>query len=287
MVIWTRSFPNWKNMRELIKTVSRELSTDPCDAGQIIAGILRRRPYELYLIDEVSVCARNAVLSCLEKLKKGMPLEYVTGTVQFRDHTLRIDPGVFIPRTETEYMVELIQKSMRRDPVRILEIGTGCGAISIALASVYPKAGIIATDVSNEAIGNARHNIKECVLEDRVALIQCSTYICIKGEFDLIVSNPPYIPRSRIDHLPKSVREFEPLLALDGGHRGTEFTQRLILEGWDHVPGDGVMVFEIDEEAVDILAGFLNDHKIGSFRFVKDLCGRCRYLFIGVHNEKS
>ncbi|MDH4211594.1 MAG: peptide chain release factor N(5)-glutamine methyltransferase [candidate division WOR-3 bacterium] len=274
-------------MRELIKTVSRELSTDSYDAGQIIAGILRRRPYELYLVDEVSACARNAVLSCLAKLKKGMPLEYITGTVQFRDHTLRIDAGVFIPRAETEYMVELIQKSMRRDPGRILEIGTGCGAISIALASLYPDAHIIATDVSSEAIDNARHNIRDCALEHRIGLIRCSTYFGIRGEFDLIVSNPPYIPRPRIDHLPESVREFEPMLALDGGHRGTEFTQRLIFEGRDHMQGDGVMVFEIDEEAVDTLAGFLDYHKIGSFRFVKDLCGRYRYLFIGAPNEKS
>jgi release factor glutamine methyltransferase len=282
-----RSFPSLKNMRELIKIVSRELSTDPCDAGQIIGGILRRMPYELYLDDEVSACARNTVMSCLAKLKKGMPLEYITGTVQFRDHALRIDPGVFIPRAETEYLVELIQKSMRRDPERVLEIGTGCGAISIALASLYPEVRIIATDVSSEAIDNARHNIKDCALEHRIRLIRCSRYCGISGEFDVIVSNPPYIPRPRIRYLPKSVREFEPALALDGGHRGTEFTQRLILEGRDHMRANGVMVFEIDEEAVDLLSGFLEDHEISSFRFVKDLFGRYRYLFIGVLDEKS
>jgi release factor glutamine methyltransferase len=282
-----RSFRNLKNMRELIETVSRELSADSSEAGQIIAAILMRRPHELYLVNEVSNDDRMAVLSGVGNLKRGMPLEYVTGNVQFREHCLRIDSGVFIPRAETEYLVELIQKRMRKDPDKILEIGTGCGAISIGLSSIYPNASVIATDISSRAIDNAIKNVRDRGLEHRIGLIRCDTYNGIGGIFNLIVSNPPYIPRSRIDQLPKSVREYEPLLALDGGYNGAEYTQKLILEGRDFLLSDGVMALEIDEEAIEILSGFLENENIGPFSFVKDLYGQDRYLFIGALNEKS
>jgi release factor glutamine methyltransferase len=214
-------------------------------------------------------------------MKKGKPVEYITRTVQFRDHVLRIDPGVFIPRTETEYLIEMIHNRMRKHPRRILEIGTGCGAIGVALASVFPNACIIATDVSARAMANARQNIMDHALEWRIGLVQCSMYDGIAGKFDLIVSNPPYIPRSRLNLLPMSVRKFEPILALDGGENGVEFTQRLILEGKRYLSDDGVMVFEIDDDAVNALTRFLDDHSIDSFFFLKDLFGRDRYLFIG------
>jgi len=274
-------------MRDLINTVSRELSTDPDDAGRIVASILRCRPHELHSVEGITDKARNAVLSSLAELKEGMPLEYITGIVQFRDHSLRIDTGVFIPRPETEYLIELIRKKIPKDPDRILEIGTGTGAISIALAHLFPGVRILATDISNRAIDNARRNIRECGLEQRISLVRCDGYNGIRDTFDLIVSNPPYIPRSRICRLPRSVRDFEPILALDGGHKGTECTERLILDGLDRMSDGGAMAFEIDEEAVDMLRRFLIAHEIGSFRFEKDLCGSYRYLFIGVPDEES
>lgn len=268
-------------MRELIETVSRELATDSDSAASVIAALLGRKRYEVYMKGEIGDCIRAKVLSQLRQMKKGKPIEYITRTVQFRDHVLRIDPGVFIPRTETEYLIEMIHNRLRNHPKRILEIGTGCGVISIALASVYPNACIIATDVSAQAIANARQNIMDQALERRINLVQCSMYDCIADEFDLIVSNPPYIPRPRLNRLPRSVRKFEPILALDGGVHGVEFTQRLILEGKECLSDDGVMVFEIDDDAVAALTRFLDDHGIDSFFFLKDLFGRSRYLFIG------
>lgn len=274
-------------MRDLIDTVSRELSTNPRDAGQIIAAILKRRPHELYLMGDVVDDDRMVVMRCLGLMKRGMPLEYVTGTTQFREHSLSVNSGVFIPRAETEYLVDLVRKMVRRRPERILEIGTGCGAISIALASIYTKASVIATDISDTAIDNAALNIRDHGLRQRIALIKCDMYGGIGGEFDLIVSNPPYVPRPRIKYLTRSVRQYEPLLALDGGCNGVEFTQRLIVEGWDHLVSDGVMFFEIDEESVEILAGFLDNENMGPFSFMKDLYGRDRFLVIGAFDEKS
>ena len=277
-----RSSLNLKNMQELVKQVSRKLSIDVGDAEYVIASLLGRARFELYMPDEISDPVRTAVMSRVEQMEPGMPAEYLAGSVQFRDHTLRISPGVFIPRAETEYLVEVIKNSMPDVPRRVLEIGTGSGAISIALASVYPGALIVATDVSALSLDNARQNISDHALESRIDLVQCDMYDGLVGEFDLIVSNPPYIPRSRLQELPRSVREFEPMLALDGGEQGIEFSQKLILEGRRYLPGDGVMALEIDEEAVESLKDFLDKHGISPVCFVKDLFGVYRYLFIGV-----
>lgn len=277
-----RSSSNLKSMQELVKEVSRKLSIDVDDAEYVIASLLGRARFQLYMSDEISDLVKADVLSRVEQMEPGMPVEYFAGSVQFRDHVLRISPGVFIPRAETEYLVEVIKNKMPKVPRRILEIGTGSGAISIALASVYPGALIIATDISIQALDNARQNISDHALESRISLVQCSMYDGIAGGFDLIVSNPPYIPRPRLQELPRSVREFEPMLALDGGEQGIEFSQKLILEGRKYLPGDGVMALEIDEQTVEPLRDFLDKHGVSAVCFAKDLFGVYRYLFIGV-----
>ncbi len=277
-----RSSPNLKSMQELVKELSWKLSIDVDDAEYVIASLLGRARFQLYMSDEISDLVRTDVLSRVGQMEPGMPVEYLTGSVQFRDHVLRISPGVFIPRAETEYLVEVIKNKIHKVPRRILEIGTGSGAISIALASVYPGALIIATDISAQALDNARQNISDHALESRISLVQCSMYDGIAGGFDLIVSNPPYIPRPRLQELPRSVRAFEPMLALDGGEQGIEFSQKLILEGRKYLPSDGVMALEIDEQAVEPLRDFLDKHGVSAVCFAKDLFGVYRYLFIGV-----
>lgn len=277
-----RSSPNLKSMQELVKELSWKLSIDVDDAEYVIASLLGRARFQLYMSDEISDLVRTDVLSRVGQMEPGMPVEYFTGSVQFRDHVLRISPGVFIPRAETEYLVEVIKNKIHKVPRRILEIGTGSGAISIALASVYPGALIIATDISAQALDNARQNISDHALESRISLVQCSMYDGIAGGFDLIVSNPPYIPRPRLQELPRSVRAFEPMLALDGGEQGIEFSQKLILEGRKYLPSDGVMALEIDEQAVEPLRDFLDKQGVSAVCFAKDLFGVYRYLFIGV-----
>jgi release factor glutamine methyltransferase len=274
-------------MRELITAVSKELSTDRSETEGIVAALLGRPRFELYLMDRPSVSEQARVSSGIEQMKTGVPIEYITQKVQFRDHMLSIHPGVFIPRIETEYLVELIRKSLHEEPARMLEIGTGCGALSIALAFLYPNSQIVATDISRTAIENARKNVIDFGLVSRVDIIQCDVYDGIKGAFDLIVSNPPYIPRKRLGELPRSVREFEPIQALAGGEEGVDFVERLIDGSHVRLSGCGVVAIEIDDEAVSLVELILKDRGICSFSFHRDLFGRWRYLFIGVQNEKS
>ena len=164
---------------------------------------------------------------------------------------------------------------------KILEIGTGCGAISIALANLFPEAHIFATDVSPSALECASQNIDKYELHKQIYLLRCSMFDGILTKFDLVVTNPPYIPRSRLKSLPKSVLDFEPIVAIDGGERGVHFINKLIQEGENYLNPKGVMAIEIDESEVEILRIFLMKTTTQSFFFKKDLFGRNRYLFIG------
>ncbi len=282
-----KSLKNSKSMRELITAVSEELQIARDEAELVVATLMKRPRFELYISEELGDKNKDILLAQVRKLREGMPIEYVTQRVQFRDRTLKIRPGVFIPRLETEYFVELISKSLARAPQRILEIGTGCGAISIALAGVFPDAKILATDVSRVALENASENIGESGLVSRISLMQCNMFHGLTGKFDLIVSNPPYVPSNRMSELPLSVREFEPLAAIDGGAEGLEFIKRIILGSRDYFSNTGVVALEIDEESVGSLKRFLDGHDVLPYSFRRDLFNKHRYLFTGAINEKS
>jgi release factor-specific protein-(glutamine-N5) methyltransferase len=268
-------------MREIVEHVTKELAVTRNEAELIVASLLEKPRFELYMTDNIDQEAKHLLLARLSLLKNGMPLEYVTKRTQFVDYSLRIYPGVFIPRFETEYFIELIGQLTDFIPEKILDIGTGTGAISIALAHLYPKANILATDISDTAIQCAYENIKAYGLISRIHLLQCDICQSVNTEFDLIISNPPYIPSSRLHSLPKSVRDFEPMLAIDGGHDGTQFIQAII----EHVSGvlkpDGIIALEIDEDTVGILKNHLKSKGYGPISFKKDQYGKYRYLFIG------
>ena len=180
-------------MREIVEQVIKELTVSRGEAELIVAALLEKPRFGIYLNDSVDQDTRKLLHARLMQLKTGMPLEYVTTKMQFMDYSLHFYPGVFIPRFETEYFIELIEKLVNLVPDRILDIGTGTSAISIALAHLYPDAQIFATDISDIAIRCARENIKEYGLSDRIHLTQCNICDGVNTKFDLIISNPPLL----------------------------------------------------------------------------------------------
>lgn len=267
-------------MKELIARFRDELNVSRPEAELIVAALLDRPRFELFLNREIDPAERKRLLIRLRHLKKGVPLEYVTRRVQFLDRTLEIHPGVFIPRLETEYFIERIRKAVPEEPAWILDIGTGCGAIAVSLAGAFPRSTIVATDVSDRALANARNNIENFGLRERIKLVKTDLYRGVNGRFDLIVSNPPYIPRDRIPMLPKSVREFEPIRALNGGAGGIQFIKRLARGAKSCLASAGVIGLEIDEDSVSSLTEWLSNIPY-PHRFEKDLFERYRYLFLG------
>jgi release factor glutamine methyltransferase len=153
------------------------------------------------------------------------PVARIFGRKEFWNLTLTVTPDVLVPRPETETVVEAaldaaVRDALQMEKLRILDIGTGSGALLLALLSELPHAVGTGTDISTAALAVARANAERNDLSDRCSFVACDIAAGLKGPFDLIVSNPPYIARRDIARLAPDVRDYDPPLALDGGDDG-------------------------------------------------------------------
>ncbi|PKN51204.1 MAG: peptide chain release factor N(5)-glutamine methyltransferase [Deltaproteobacteria bacterium HGW-Deltaproteobacteria-13] len=176
------------------------------------------------------------------------PVAYITGRKAFWTFTLEVSNDVLIPRPDTEVIVEeMLQIAKKSDAARIkiLEIGTGSGAIAIAVASEIPHASITATDISFAALNVARRNAESLGLQNQIDFRQGDLFEPVEGVFDIIASNPPYIGAQEYQELSDGVRSFEPREALFAGESGLEFYEKLIYQAQCHLEKNGWLLLEI------------------------------------------
>ncbi len=197
---------------------------------------------------------------------RGEPVAYITGSQEFRSLDLRVTPHVLIPRPETEHLVEAVLDFLasRSAPCRVLEVGTGSGAIAVCLAKECARAEVWATDVSAPALDVARENARRHGVERRIHWLRGDLLAPVRGLpgcFDVLVSNPPYIPGGEIARLQRDVREWEPALALDGGVDGMDFHRRIVGDGVRHVRQGGLLAVEIGAEQGDEVSRLFRAHE--------------------------
>ena len=215
----------------------------------------------------------------------GEPLQYVTGEMPFRHIVLKCGPGVLIPRPETEILVDCVLEYIDKqdEPQHVLEIGTGTGCISLSIAGERPGTTVVATDISPDAIALATRNREALGCEDVVEIVHTDIAKGVEGAdkaaFDVLVSNPPYIPSAIVDTLPREVGGFEPRLALDGGQDGLDVFHRIVQTAEVALREGGLMAFELHEDCLQLAAQDeqVNEH-FQDIRIVKDLTGRDRIL---------
>lgn len=215
----------------------------------------------------------------------GEPLQYVTGEMPFRHIVLKCGPGVLIPRPETEILVDCVLEYIDKQdgPQHVLEIGTGTGCISLSIAGERPGTTVVATDISPDAIALATRNREALGCEDVVGIVHTDIAEGVEGAdkaaFDVLVSNPPYIPSAIVDTLPREVGGFEPRLALDGGQDGLDVFHRIVQTAEVALREGGLMAFELHEDCLQLAARDqqVNEH-FQDIRIVKDLTGRDRIL---------
>jgi len=207
------------------------------------------------------------------------PVAYILGKREFWSLPFRVTPDVLIPRPETETLVTEALKILtpaEGKGFRILEIGTGSGAISIALARELPAAKVVATDLSPKALAIAEENALRSGVRERIQFLPGNLFDPVqKGEaFDLIVTNPPYIPRGEIPSLLPEVRDYEPKVALDGGKDGLDFFRRVLPAVGEYLRPEGWFLAEMgagqDPQILKIAA---QSPHLDSFSFAKDLSG--------------
>ena len=188
------------------------------------------------------------------------PVQYILGEVEFHGLTLRVTPDVLIPRPETEHVVEAVLDRVANDAMlRICDVGTGSGAIAVALAQALPQANVTAVDLSAAALRVARENAERHRVADRVRFLESDLLSAVRGErLDVVVSNPPYVAEGEV--LEAQVRDYEPPTALFAGPTGLEVYRRLIPEAREALVPGGWLAMEIGQgqrEAVaELIAGW-------------------------------
>ena len=234
----------------------------------------------------VSCAQSDRFESMLARREAREPIAYIVGVKEFWSLPLAIGPRVLIPRPETETLVEAVLDAIRsgvRAP-RILDLGTGCGAIALALASELPRARIWAVDRSGDALRIAGRNAGKLGFERRVHFLAGDLFGPLRtiwqgGGFDLIVSNPPYVPSSVFPSLPTEIVAYEPHEALDGGPDGLHYHRRIIEAAPGFLNEGGWLALEVGEGQAPAVRSLIETTRaFGAPEVRQDLAGRDRVM---------
>jgi len=217
-----------------------------------------------------------------EHLLKACPIQYLCGITFWRDLKLKVTNKVLIPRPETELIVDIVYSIFRRKSEKLFfaELGTGSGAISIALALAYPSSDGVATDIDQDALEIATKNFINSSKQSNLKF-SCGNWWTplesFKGKLDLAISNPPYIPRDTYEKLPKEVKNFEPKVALLGGEDGLKHIREIIKHAPLFLKENGWLILENHFDQSEKVKHLLIKNKFTSIKIVKDLSGIGRF----------
>lgn len=215
---------------------------------------------------EVGKDVEDKIAAIFSKINDGLPIQYAIGYWDFYGRTFTVNPSVLIPRSETELLCQLILNEDLKDK-KILDIGTGSGAIAITLKLENPSLIVTASDISNEALQVAKENANK--LSAEIKFIESDLFENIDERFDLIVSNPPYISQEDYDKLDEKLYR-EPQGALLAGPKGYEIYARIIENAKDHLYDEGKIFFEIGYDQGAIVKELLHESGFTGIKVHKD-----------------
>lgn len=251
----------------------------------------------------LSMPERDVLRDYVARRGKGEPLQLISGKAPFRYLTLFVAPGVLIPRPETEVLVseaftelnlprvadyvsngeegeEIVSAEL--PPLKAIDLCTGSGCIACALATEYPAAQVLALDIAPEALALAQKNVDHLGISERVEVCESDLLNAVpaeeQGAFDLVISNPPYVPSTACDDLPAEVGEWDPRLALDGGDDGLDLFRRFLPDALACLKPNGVLAVELFEGHMDEAVAAATTAGFDRVRIVNDLTGRPRVL---------
>ena len=249
-----------------------------CAAGKSVNELLR--DLSLYTTPQVE----QVVTDYTARRLKGEPVAYITGLWEFYGLPIRVTPDVLIPRPETELLVDIAKEVLTgyKMDARVLDLCCGSGCITCAIGHEMPATKLAAVDLSASALEVCRSNLSLNRLSSRVIVMQADATSSPPlgiGTFDLIVSNPPYVQSAEIQTLDASVKDYEPIWALDGGADGLRFYKSIIKYWKSLLRKDGVLIFEVGEGQADDVADMLMAAGFDSCSVRKDARGVERAVF--------
>jgi len=269
---------------------SSSVDTPALDAELLLGDVLRKSRAELLVHENVPVSEtdRERFLSLVSRRKNGECVAYILGRKEFWGLEFSVNPHVLVPRPDTETLVEAALEylshrtfgSRRKEShVTLLDLCTGSGALAIALKNERPFLRVSASDISPDALETARLNADRLLghTSDAVRFIQSDLFRNIHDRFDIIVSNPPYIPSGEISALPPEVRR-EPQLALDGGGDGLELIRKIIAQAGKHLLPGGVLLLEAASGQMPSISALFKASGFDGIKIYKDLAGMDRVI---------
>jgi len=237
-------------------------------AELLLAHLLKMPRMKLYLnFDrQLTAAETDALRELIKRRGQREPLQHITGSTSFCGFEMAVNRHVLIPRPETEQLAELgwqFLSTINHQPSTCLDFCTGSGCLAIAIAAKCPSAKIVATDISAEALVLAKENAARNNVAEKIEFLQGDGFAALAAgaQFDLIVSNPPYIPSAEIETLEPEVRDFDPRLALDGGADGLNFYRLLAAEAKSLLKPAGKIMVEFGDGQADAIKKIFESEK--------------------------
>lgn len=282
-------------LTQVLAAAKEYLAKQKLTSPQLEAELLLAHSLELTRVELYTQYDRPLKQEEREKFKRllkercaGKPLQYITGSQAFRRLNLRVGQGVFIPRPETELLVEKVIEEIgcvvgsSNSRPAFLDLGTGAGTICLALAEELEDADIWAVDISEKSLAVAEANAIAHGLDRKVTFVCGDLFSALPVvpamKFDAIVANPPYIPSAQIDTLQDEVKNHEPREALDGGAIGTDFYRRITERATEYLKDRGFIAFEVGIDQSEVVGDMLADSGFPSIDIFEDYNGIKRVI---------
>lgn len=258
------------------------------DAELLLGKVMGAGRESLYVDDEMPLqgSERRRFQRLVERRARREPVSYITGQWEFWSLEFLVTPAVLVPRPETELLVEIVLALMAQFdeglPLKLLDLGTGSGVIAVSLAKEQRNGEIWATDLSGEALEIARANATHHGVERKIHFLQGDLFEPVKEYrrfFQMVISNPPYVRRGEMKHLPREIQDWEPKAAIDGGWDGLDLYRRIIQEGHRYLVDGGLMALEIGADmGSEVSRLFAATGCFSKCSMYKDYAGRDRVL---------
>lgn len=261
--------------REILK--QQEIADADVDAWYLLAHVfgIKRTDLLLHGDEQVSEAGERRYMQLVDKRAGHIPLQHITGTQEFMGLEFEVNENVLIPRQDTETLVEEVLKICKGKTVLDMCTGSGCIIISLAKLGKLKKA--VGVDISGKALEVAVRNAKELIVE--VEFLHGDLFEKVQETYDIIVSNPPYIPTDEITELMPEVKDYEPMTALDGAEDGLYFYRKIVSELKNYLNKDGYVFFEIGHNQGEIVKQLLKEEGFTFVTIKKDLSGNDRVVF--------
>lgn len=244
------------------------------------AANITRTQYFMKMFDKMDKDIYNIYMEYIERRSLHIPLQHITHEQEFMGFEFYVDENVLVPRQDTEVLVEEVLK-IAKPQSKILDMCTGSGCIAISIKKLTESSSVCASDISEKAIQIARRNADNNKAD--IKIIHSDLFENINDKYDIIVSNPPYIPTKIIDTLSKEVKNHDPFMALDGKEDGLFFYRNIIKQSRNYLNNKGYLCFEIGFDQGKDVSQIMKENLFENIEIIKDLAGLDRVVIGSIY----